>query len=150
MFRANFCPYSGRQDWDFYNIWYNVLLMWRAGFLSVVAWHYVYGMKVAVSLPHKSSLQHIQLSFLEAQKLYAIGKWTTQILGERCIQFPIEWHISLPTLYVSCFAYTPFLTKHNSQHSQRAVLVGYRFNRILTPKPSITVMVWRLLLPCWN
>jgi hypothetical protein len=24
--------------------------MWQAGFLSVVAWHYVYGMKVAVSL----------------------------------------------------------------------------------------------------
>jgi hypothetical protein len=26
----------------FYNIWYNVLLMWQAGFLSIVAWHYVY------------------------------------------------------------------------------------------------------------
>jgi hypothetical protein len=28
MFRANFCPSSGAQDRDFYNIWYNVLLMW--------------------------------------------------------------------------------------------------------------------------
>jgi hypothetical protein len=24
--------------------------MWQAGFLTVVVWHYVYGMKVAVSL----------------------------------------------------------------------------------------------------
>jgi hypothetical protein len=39
MFRADFLPSSGAQDWDFYNIWYNVLLMWRAAFLSVVAWH---------------------------------------------------------------------------------------------------------------
>ena len=29
MFRANFCPSSGAQDWGFfYNIWYSVLLLW--------------------------------------------------------------------------------------------------------------------------
>ena len=28
MFRANFCPSSGAQDWGFYNIWYSVLLDW--------------------------------------------------------------------------------------------------------------------------
>jgi hypothetical protein len=31
MFRAKFCPSSGAQDWDFYNIWYNVLLFGRQG-----------------------------------------------------------------------------------------------------------------------
>jgi hypothetical protein len=37
MFRTSFCPSSGAQDWDvFYNIWYNVLLMWYAGFRSVL------------------------------------------------------------------------------------------------------------------
>jgi len=28
MFRANLCPSSGAQDWDFYSIWYGVLLLW--------------------------------------------------------------------------------------------------------------------------
>jgi hypothetical protein len=32
------------------------LLMWRAGFLSDVAWHYVYGMKEAVSLASVSGM----------------------------------------------------------------------------------------------
>jgi len=25
MFRTNFCPSSGAQDWDFYSIWNSVL-----------------------------------------------------------------------------------------------------------------------------
>jgi len=28
MFRAIFCPSSGAWDWDFYGIWYRVLLLW--------------------------------------------------------------------------------------------------------------------------
>jgi len=32
MFQAIFSPSSGAQDWDFYSIWYSVLLLWWAGF----------------------------------------------------------------------------------------------------------------------
>jgi hypothetical protein len=49
-FGQTFAHLQERKTEIFYNIWYNALLMWQAGFLSVVAWHYVYGMKVAVSL----------------------------------------------------------------------------------------------------
>jgi hypothetical protein len=49
-FGQTFAHLQERKTEIFYIIWYNVLLMWQAGFLSVVAWHYVFGMKEIVSL----------------------------------------------------------------------------------------------------
>jgi hypothetical protein len=39
-FGQTFPHLQERKTEIFYNIWYKVLLMWQAGFLSVVAWHY--------------------------------------------------------------------------------------------------------------
>jgi hypothetical protein len=40
-FGQTFAYLQERKTEIFYSIWYNALLMWRAGFLSVVAWQVV-------------------------------------------------------------------------------------------------------------
>jgi hypothetical protein len=73
------------------------LLMWRAEFLSVVAWHYVYGMKVAVSLASVSGMW-----------VWCMASWTRGFSSpglcsgiNKTVIVASSWcsHITLPTFF---------------------------------------------------